>query len=360
MANRRRRDNPLYDPGTILTGEDLYGAARAAARVAYNPTISAHKASLAQIARGRKRDDRGLAKLGRKTVRGIGQDHSALDRVMAQGVQTARAAGGELVSDVARDSREATTAANKLQSGLMGDQLASLQGINMEAGGSESQAALAAAVAQAQGRQGDQSEALAGLAKFSAAGMTDTARNLRRAERAGGVEAKNAVRSAVASRRMDSRGAYRDAEAEVRASLRNARSLKGAEILNNIMRLRDSERTFANERAALMLDARTEAQKNKVDWYNAKNDDKDGGSGGSGGSDDPLEPEDRPNKLAPFWKDWLHAANQVRGAKGRIGPGRWQQFLDKVEEDKEIDWSPTQRAKFLKRYVKWYQNNVLG
>lgn len=358
MANRRRRDNPLYDPGTLLSGPDLRRAAAAAARIAYNPTISAHKASLAQIARGRKRDDRGLAKLGRTTVRGISQDHAALDRVMKQGVSTARAAGGELVSDVNRMNRESTAAANGLQSGLMGDQLASLQGINMEAGGSEAQAALAAAVAQAQGRQSSQSEALAGLAQFSAAGMTDTARNLRRAERAGGVEAKNAVRSAVASRRMDSRGAYRDAEAEVRASLQNARSLRGAEVLNNIMRLRDSERTFANEKAALMLDARTAAQKNALGWYEAKNPD-DGSGGGSGSGDGPLEPEDAPKRLGPFWEDWLRGANQVRGADGRIGPGRWQQFLDKVEDKKDFGWSPTQRAKFLKRYIKWYQNNVL-
>lgn len=345
----KKKINPLLDPGQVLIGRPLLKSARAAANIEYKPTIGSLRQQLRQIAKDRRRDDRALAKLGRTNIRQTNRGYHQLGNSLGRAIGAEAQTGRQLIKATNQNQTAAESRLNELQGSALGGQLDSLGAAGIQPGGSASQAALTAAMAQQQAAMGSLGTAFGDSAQTMAAGMKATARNQLAANGMARMKAVSGLRSAVASRRMDSRDAYRDQADQSRQALRDAKSLRGAAVLENLMKLRDSERSFVNERAALMLDARTQAQKNALDWYKAKNDDGSGGSGGGSGGDGEND--------GYQWKQWLHAANQVRNGDP-IEKGYWNNFLDQVEEEKDfIDWTPAQRDRFLKQYKQWYKNH---
>ena len=362
QGNRGRdKKDSIYDPGSVLSGEALRRAASAATRLEYNPVISAHLRELQGIARQRRRDDRGLIRLGNQTGRAIDESYGRTNRSLADASQQMTTLGRGLENDTAAMLNKSNERTNALQSGVMGEQMNSLAARGIEPGNSGSQDALAKAVAARQADATVNQQALGSMAQAASKGMQETAQNRLASSQMMQAGAKTAANSAIMSRRANSRAAYGDAQREVGGSLRNARSLKGATMLSNLMKLRESERGFVNERAALMQDSQQARMENQLGYAKLEDDNNGGGSGGSGGSGDgPPEPEDYPNRLLPsFWREWLRATERVRGDTP-IKKGYWDNLFNKVDDEIDGDWTEVQRKKFQQRYIQWYKNNVLN
>jgi hypothetical protein len=359
----KNKNKDLFDPGSVLSGKALQRAASAATRLEHNPILQAHKRELLMIARQRGRDQRGLARLGQKTVRQMNQNHGTANKIMTAGIGNAIQTGNQLVNRTAENQQMVNNEAAALETSQLGDHLESLNSRNLEPGGGAADQALRDAVEARKARSIAQDSAFSTLAANTAAGMEGTARNMRDSSVKQQKQAIDAVRSAIMSRRMDSRAAYGDAQAEVRGSMRTARGLKGATFLKNLMQLRDTERGFINERAALMQDARANRMDNKLeydklDWEKDPNnpDNQDDGDGsGSGGSDG-----ETPKRMTtPEWKQWIAAVNAERdGAK--ITPGFFGELLDDAEKNRDIEWTATERNQFLKKYKQWYNQQIQG
>lgn len=358
----KKKTNPLLNPGTVVQGKTMRQAAKAATNLEYTPVINAGKRSLKEIARSRRRDDKGLAKLGRQTTASTRRTYNKTNLQMKHGIQSAIATGRDLQNETDQFQNEAYGRQDQLLGGSWAGQGRDLAAAGVAEGGSASEQAMREAIMARQSDTANRALAFQNVSASSAAGMEQMARNRLNANRMGRAEAITGIRTAVASRRMDSRSAYGEQEREARGSLKDARSLKGAAYVNNLMRLRDSERGFINERAAIMGDANEANQDYQLGLAEeqGRNDRDDGeGSDGGGGGDGPLEPEDRPNKMKPFFKEWLAKTNQVRNNEP-IRPGHWNTLLDEVEKDKDPGWSGTQRNQFLRAYKKWYKRSGQG
>jgi hypothetical protein len=158
-------------------------------------------------------------------------------------------------------------------------------------------------------------------------------------------------------------------EDRARQELGTLKSLRGAELVNQLMKLRGTEREFigqteelANQRFAAraaarkdMLDAANDAYGEETDRMNAQTNryeakNPDGEGGGSGGSGDPNDM--RLNRQE--FKQGLAAAEDYRSrGNGRIT--NWGEFLDQVEQAEGLSWTPRERQQFKNRYKKWLQ-----
>jgi hypothetical protein len=134
------------------------------------------------------------------------------------------------------------------------------------------------------------------------------------------------------------------------------KALWGPTRMKNLLELRAGERSFGNERAAIIAstnEARAkrafEAQQNALDRDLEREGNKGGGP--SGGNDYDLW--DNPGKLQrPEYKEASLAARAY--LKGR-SVDDWQALADEVEKAKGIDWSQRERAQWIKKFSKRYK-----
>jgi hypothetical protein len=121
------------------------------------------------------------------------------------------------------------------------------------------------------------------------------------------------------------------------------------------MKLREGERSFVNERAALnqtakqaALDRAFEASQNNLDRDLDRELDRDGGGGGGGGGGDP------DLRLSnPEYRQFKSAADELAGKKGADAVTNWRKFLDNLGQQEGVNWSPVERKKFRKRYSQY-------
>jgi hypothetical protein len=354
----KKKTNPLLDPGQLLTGKDLGKASQQLTRIELRPGLKALARNRGRLRRDQARDIRGLTSLGKRTDKQLKGLYKRGDRVMGQGVESAQAGAAALSGSMADTASGVKDEQVALQSSVLGNQINSLANQMIQPGYSASQNALAQTADNQQGRRADTAAAWSNLAGMVGSGNVTQAQNQRRSVAQRGIEDRSDTRYMLASRMADTRAAYGEAKRETAGKMADMKALWGPTRMKNLLDLRAGERSFANERAAIIAstnEARAkrafEAQQNELDRdLEREGNEGGGGSGGSGGSDYDLW--DNPAKLQkPEWKQIKDAAASVIGNKNVTD---WGIIADKIGKVEGISWSATERRKAIQKLKKIY------
>lgn len=334
------RKAELLDPGKVLEGKDMWRAANAMARIELRPSLKAYSRQRQRYKRDEKRDVRGLKNLSRRTDKQIRNLYRTGDQEMARQQAEIAGIGNTLKSDVANTASGISNEQVALQSSVLGGQINSLANQMIQPGYSASQNALAQSAAAAQGRRQDTAAAWGNLAATQAGGANTLASMQRQSFANQGKARRSDARYAIASRIAQTKADYGEARREVTGKMADTKALFGPTRLKNILELRGSERSFANERAAILADARAATADRKLAWAELNEDirsnkageanDRRGDGGGDGGGDRELW--DRPNKLGPNeWKLIKNAAaNYIGGQEVKNWRGVAEELADRT------------------------------
>jgi hypothetical protein len=266
MANKKNSKPNLLDPGSVVSGKQMWKAANAATRIELRPSLKAYGRQYKRLKRDQRRDDEGLKRLGNETAGNIRGIYNFAGGQMANSTAAAQQSGAELQQGLADAGTAEAQRMNALQSGVLGDQIQTLAAQGIAPGGSASQDALSQSLANRQVDQSNMSGNWDKLGATLAQGSENTARNMQASTAAQGATSEAAIRTALASRRADTRTQYGEAKREATGKMADVKALFGPTRLNNIMKLRDSERGFVNERAAILAEARAASADRKLSW----------------------------------------------------------------------------------------------
>jgi hypothetical protein len=304
-----------------------------------------------------------LRKTTNRQTKGI---YKGLDQQMAVAQQATRQSGQALQNQINQTSQAANAQLGQIQGSVLGQQMDTLAGLNIDPGQSQSGAAIANAMknqqtafmGNGQGQTGMEQD-WAGLAALSANAAFGTVRNQRNANRSARAQALTNINTSIASRKGQARADYGEARREVLGKLADQKALIGPTRLKNLMDLRESERKYRNERLAIMQDRAQANADNALDRAKLNedirhnkageaNDSSGGGSGGSGGSSGDTT-----------YRDFFAAAQTVRdGNSGkRFTPTK--EFFDDVASQEGLSLTPQQRRAWSRRYRRWLRQHGL-
>lgn len=344
----------LLNPSANLRGKHILRIARALTRIETQPQINAYRRLAGRYGRDMNRDLRGLHRLGERTRRQIGGAYSSTDVQLAAAKRATRQRGVNTKQQVSQIGADAGQRLNEVQTSTLGNQIDTLAGQGIPAGQSASQSALAQAMASQQ-QSSDRSRTAWDQFTANQASTDNTlAANMLSANKMARVNAKAEASRITMSRKAQTRADYGEARRDVLGKLADAKSLKGSTMLKNLLELREGERSFLNEKAAVAAQMAQANMDNQLDWAKLTETERHnrqtekGGSGGGSGKDG-----------AAGWSDFLAAANLVRG-KGKVRPN--SDFWEAVFKDDSLDdTGARQRLKWRNRYQKWLRNhNLLG
>lgn len=366
MPRGERKDGQkkeLLDPGKVLGGKDLWRAANAAARIELRPSLKAYGRARARYGRDQGRDISALRRLGNKTdkqLAGLGRADQAQQN---QNIAASREIGAGLEADMAANASGVTDDQVALQSSILGNQINSLANQMIQPGYSASQNALSqAAQAQVAQRQ-DTAAAWGNLASTLGAGMVNQAQNMKASSAMRSREDRASARTMLASRMAQTRADYGEARREITGKMADTKALFGPTRLKNLMELRSGERTFANERAAIMAEAAANAADRRLAWAQFGLDQRE-----QGWEESPRNPDnqpdgengdapdlwDRPGRLSPA--EYRQAAAAAWDVEGGRGISDWRALGNEVGQTEGISWSPIERRKFIRRFRQRYNN----
>jgi hypothetical protein len=365
VLQRRRGNEILSNPNAVASGRTARYAARSLERLTNKPGIDAQKNLIKSLGQMTNRDVGKLEAMGGRLGEQMNYLTGRMDQYGQEAYDRSVATGDQLTSRLRENSENAMNRTNQLQSSVLGQQISSLQGANVSPG-SSGQAGIMGQFAQAQNQA-----AANNAASWQNLGAAMAGANTAATE-AGTTAARNSLdnKSLDIQRNITTRVSDRmfqgsQAEQEARAKLATLQSLRGAEYVNQLMKLRGTERDFINsrqanalERLAIETQARGDRAGRAIDQYEAETDRieamADGGSGGSGGSGG----EDNDARLSPKERRSFHAAAETRRQAlpgGKIG--NWGAFFDEVAKQEGVSWSPQERRQFAKKYKRWYRKN---
>lgn len=352
------RDNRmLANPTAVLSGRRGMRAARQLERLTSLPAIRAKKNEIGQIQRETDRDVGKLGAMGQRLDKQVGDLRGHMERYGQEAYAQSEKSGQELRDRLAGTAQQATDRTNQLQSSVLGGQISAFQNQSINPASSGS-AGLMAQFAQAgQNATAANSQANQQLgALMSAANVANT----QAATTAAGNTLSNQaieMQRNIVTRQADRQNTGSEALRTARSELGTLKGLRGAELVNQLMKIRGTEREFisqkeqlANERFAARAaaakdraDAANDAYKNETGRMEARRSGRGGGS--SGGSD---EFDDRRLGRGEY-RQFAAAADAVRDGGG---VKNWNKFLDAVAKSEGVNWSPIERRKFKRRYRK--------
>lgn len=365
-AKRERETmNTLSDPNAVLSGRPFMRGARALEKLTSRPAIDAKRTEIKQNREATDRDMAKLASMGGRLKTQLEGLSGRMDQYGVEALDRAKASNDQMTSRLTASADEAKNRLNSLQGSVLGEQISSLtgQGVTPSSTGS---AQLMGQFAQMQQQsQAARTQATSDLAaKMAQANLMTT--------EAGTTAAKNtlnnqaiAVQRNIATRSADRMFQGSQVEDRARQELGTLKGLRGAELVNQIMKLRGTERDFISERdrnATERYIANTQAFEARADAatdrYNAEtkrydaisdaaNDAADNKNGGGGSGSD----NDARLNRAEFKQGWAAAEDYRSRGNGRIT--NWADFLDQVEQAEGLSWSPRERRQFKNRYQKW-------
>lgn len=356
----------LSDPNQVLKGRDARYAARALEKLISKPGIDAQRQLIEALGKATERDTGKLNTMGQRLAGQMDRMQGKMDEYGREAFAQSTATGDTLQNRLRESSQNAINSSNQLQSSVLGQQISSLQGANVapnESGSAQIMGQFAQANQQAAANNAAswdaQGAAMAAAANYATqAGTTASKNSLSRA-------AQDIQRN-ITTRVSDRMFQGSQDEAEAQAKLATLKSLRGAEYVNQLMKLRGGEREFINsrqanalERLAIETQARGDRADRAIDQYEAETDRidalNDGDSGGGGGSSGDKDDA----RLSPAERRSFHAAAETRREMlpgGKIGS--WPAFFNEVEKQEGVNWSPAERRKFAKKYKRWYRRNT--
>jgi hypothetical protein len=361
--NRQRRDNALLsDPTAVLSGKNMWSAARALEKAQSLPMINSKRNLIAQTQKSTDRDIAKLSSMGGRLDNQLKGLSSSMDQYGAEALTRAKAANTDLSQRLTANADQAQNRLNSLQGSVLGEQISALRGQGVDPSRSSSAQTMGQFAEMQQQSQANRSKATNDLA----AAMAQA--NLMTTE-AGTTAAKNtlnnqaiAVQRNIASRSADRMFQGSQDVQTARSELATLKGLRGAELINQVMKLRGGEREFISAKEANATErfiANTQANQSRIDAatdrFNAEtkrmdvnNDSSGGGSGGSSGDGSDL----RLNK--PEFRQARAAADEILSDPRNGGKvTNWTVFLDKVQKAEGVSWTPVERKQFKRRYKKY-------
>lgn len=352
-----RNKQNLLNPGQVLNQKNMWQAANAATRIELRPALKAYSRQHQRLKKDEKRETKGLRRLSRQTAAQTQQAYRLADRQLAANQDAMGRIGNQMQQSMAAANTAEADRMRQLQEGTLGGQIASLSAQGIPQGSSASQQALADAASRTQGERAALAESWQNLATTQAMGANEYAANIRAATQNQAAASTAGIRQALASRIAQAKAEYGAERRDVRGKIADQKALFGPTRLQNIMKLRESDRAFINERAAIKNDRRQaaldrafEADQNALDReldreLDRNNDNGGGNGGGDGGNRDDV----RLNKQE--WRNWRDAGDELLGPKGRITNMR--KFLNELAKQEGVNWTGTERKKFKRRYRKY-------
>ena len=354
----RRGNKLLSDPTLPLRGKNLSRAARQAERLTSLPGIRAKRNEIRLINRQTKRDVNKLNKMGER----LGNEMKGLsENARAVGLEAygqAERSGAQLSERLASNAQQSADRTNQLQSSVLGNQISALQGANVNPAASGSAGIMAQFAQAGQNATTANAQAAQNLgAMMAAANMANVAAG-NASTQAGLTRSAQDIQRNIMTRAADRMAAGSDARMTARSELATLKGLRGAEYVNQLMKLRGTERDFGNERERLAnerfaaraaarkdrADAANDAYKNETDRMEMRK-----GDGGSGGNDNEGSKRDK-RRLGPNeYKSLARTANAISSGRPIVN---WNRFLKNVEDESGLDLSATERRKFKRRYRK--------
>jgi hypothetical protein len=360
--------NTLSDPTATLSGKPLMRSARALEKLTSRPGIDAKRTEIKLNRAATDRDVTKLGNMGGRLKTQLDGLSTTMDQYGKEAYTRAQDSNAEMNQRLTASADEAKNRLNSLQGSVLGEQISNLTGQGVSASGSGSGQVMGQFAQMQQQSQANRTQATADLAaKMAQANLMTT--------EAGTTAAKNtlnnqaiSVQRNIATRSADRMFEGSQNEARAQAELATLKGLRGAELVNQIMKLRGTEREFISEKernATERFIANTQARNNarelaikqygeETDRYSALNDDSSGGgSGGSGGGGGGDDNDARLNRSE--FKQGLAAAEEYRKS-GKMSNGKvtdWREFLNEVESAEGLSWTPRERAQFKRRYKKY-------
>lgn len=350
----------LSDPNKALTGRDLLGTARSQEKLISQAGIDAQRQLIKQLAEQTQYDTGKLESMGGRLANQMRYLGNRMDEYGREAYTNAQNLKTETETALERQSTEAMDRTNQLQSSVLGQQISALQGQNV-APDSSGTSQIMGQFAQAQ-QQGAANSAASWQnlgTMLGAANVANTA--------AGTTASKNSLNNTAIDiqRNISSRVADRmfqgsQDKSEAQSKLATLKSLRGAELVNQMMKLRGTERDYmdskqknALEKMGIIASAREAAADRALKKYEIDTEAaSDSGSGGSGGSDGSGGGDDI-SLNRQEWRNYKDAADQhLAKIGGKVG--NWNNFLDAVGEIEGVNWTATERRKFAKKYKQLY------
>ena len=212
---RRKTLSDLLDPSMGLSGRDLRRVARALTRIETQPLINAYRRQASRYRRDMRRDMGGYERLRKTTNRQTKGIYKGLDQQMAAAQRATRQSGQALQNQINQTSQAANAQLGQIQGSVLGQQMDTLAGLNIDPGQSQSGAAIAQAMARQQVDQSGVGQDWAGLAGLTSNAAVGTVRNQRNANRSARAQALTNINTSIASRKGQARADYRSEERRV-------------------------------------------------------------------------------------------------------------------------------------------------
>jgi hypothetical protein len=352
-----RTQNQMSDPNKILRGKNLRRAANSAERLISVPQIRNKKNEIGQIKRGTERDIGRLDAMGKRLEGNFQGLRGNMENYGREAYARSQESGNALRQNLARNAQQATDQTNQLQSSVLGGQISALQNQNIDPSSSGS-ANIMGQFAQAQqdaSAQNASSWQQLGEA-MSQASLDNTAAGTTASLNTLNNQAIDAQRNIV-NRVSDRQYLGAESLTKARSELGTLRGLRGAERMNQLMKLRGTERDQMNESQRLATEryiANTQASAKQrelaIKGFDAEtkrmgvNTRAGGGSGGGSGDGDST------NLSRQDFRGYLSIAEDQRKG-GKITD--WGSFLKELNKTKGVNMSATQRRQFKRRYRKW-------
>lgn len=273
----------------------------------------------------------------------------------AEGVANAGANATALQQRLAATNADSTNNLNQLQNTALGGAISSMANQKIDAGGSATDAAMAAMARTQQAGQEGMNQSWANLGNAMSNAQVSTAQGRSDAGVRDVANQRLAIKRNMASRMVDRQFQGSEERAGARSQLATLQGLKGAEFLKNALEMRREQQSYQSERAQQQALARQNQIENNLDQQRINNDAaddaadnaNDAAGGGSGGR----ELWDQPNRL-----DNNEYAQAAAAAQTILGPTgvvtNWSKFLKDIGQTGGINWSPREARQFKRRFGK--------
>lgn len=238
------------EAGDSLTGKQLVRGARALTALETRPEVHGYALLAKQLHNERETEAQGLGKLGSTLQGGVTDVYKNIAASEADSLARQQALGGQLNAASAGIASQGQQGLTSMQTGQLGDLTASLQARGAPGGGAAQQE-LANAVAQQQQAQSANSQAAQQFAAQQGSSYGQLGAMMAGAAQMQGGAAVGGIGQTILGRIGASNQKYDESIQSARQKLADAKALKGAKLVKNLLGLRGEEQKYELGKAAV-------------------------------------------------------------------------------------------------------------
>lgn len=254
-AGAKPKFNPLrfykrLEAGDSLTGKQLTRGARALTALETRPEVHGYSLLAKQLHNERETEAAGLGRLGSTLQSGVTDVYKNIATSEADSLARQQAMAGQLNTASAGIAQQGQQGLAAMQTGQLGDLTAGLE-MRGAPGGGAAQQELANAVAQQQQAQSANSQAAQQFAAQQGSSYGQLGAMLAGSAQMQGGAAVSGIGQSIIGRVGASNQKYDESIQSARQKLADAKALKGAKLVKNLLGLRGEEQKYELGKAAV-------------------------------------------------------------------------------------------------------------